>query len=124
MTEIFDGLSVMDKSESDEDHVVYLLASLPASYSVLVTALKANLEVPALEVVMKRLLHKERKLKERIISSTTFTETGGDKAIFSNDPKGRVQNATIVEDSAISNETAVIMKENFTQIPKSRRKGR
>ena len=40
MTEIFDGLSVIGDPISDEDRVVHLLASLPESYNVLVTALK------------------------------------------------------------------------------------
>ena len=40
MTEIFDGLSVTGDPISDEDRVVHLLASLPESYNVLVTALK------------------------------------------------------------------------------------
>ena len=45
--------------------MVYLLASLPESYSMLVTALEASTEVPQMEVVTERLLHEERKLKER-----------------------------------------------------------
>ena len=65
MTEIFDGLSVIGDSISEEDRVVHLLASLPDSYNMLVTALEANVEVPKIEVVTERLLHKERKLKER-----------------------------------------------------------
>ena len=40
VTEIFDGLSVIGDPISDEDRVVHLLASLPESYNVLVTALK------------------------------------------------------------------------------------
>ena len=65
MTEIFNGLSVIGDPVSDEDRVVYLLASLPDSYSMLVTALEANEEVPKMEVVTERLLHEERKLKDR-----------------------------------------------------------
>ena len=44
---------------------MHLLASLPDSYNMLVTALEANVEVPKIEVVTERLLHEERKLKER-----------------------------------------------------------
>ena len=43
----------------------YLLASLLESYSMLVTALEANTEVPSLDVLIERLLHEERKQKER-----------------------------------------------------------
>ena len=64
MTEIFDGLSVIGDPISDEDCVVYLLASFPESYNVLVTALQGNEAVPRMEVVTERLLHEERKLKE------------------------------------------------------------
>ena len=45
MTEICDELSVIGEHVSDEYQVVYLLASLPESCGVLVTALKANPEV-------------------------------------------------------------------------------
>ena len=65
MTEIFDGLSVAGDAVSEEDRVVHLLASLPDSYNMLVTALEANAEVPKMEVVTERLLHEERKLKNR-----------------------------------------------------------
>lgn len=62
MTEIFDALSVIDESIKEEDRVVYLLASLPECYSVLlVTALEASPDVPALPVVTERLLHEESK---------------------------------------------------------------
>lgn len=64
-TEIFNGLSVIGDPVTDEDRVVHLLASLPDSYNMLVTALEANAEVPKREVVTERLLHEERKLKDR-----------------------------------------------------------
>ena len=66
MTEIFDGLSVIGDPISEEDRVVHLLASLPETYNMLVTALEANEGVPKMEVVTERLLHEERKLKERV----------------------------------------------------------
>ena len=64
MTELFEGLSVIGDPVSEEDRVVYLLASLPESYNMLVTALEANVDVPKMEVVTERLLHKERKMNE------------------------------------------------------------
>ena len=45
LTEIFNELSVIGDNIDDEDRVVYLLASLPDSYEMLVTALEANTEV-------------------------------------------------------------------------------
>ena len=65
MTELFDTLSVAEETVSEEDRVVYLLASLPESYSMLVTSFEANVDVPKLEVVTERILHQERKLKDR-----------------------------------------------------------
>lgn len=69
MTELFDSLAVAKETVSEEDQVVYLLANLPDSY-VLVTALKANEDVPKLEVVMERILHQERKSKDRSEASS------------------------------------------------------
>ena len=65
MTELFDFLSVAGETVSEEDRVVYLLASLPESYNVLVTAFEANEEVPKLEVVTERILHQERKAMDK-----------------------------------------------------------
>ena len=45
--------------------MVHLLASLSESFNMLVTALEANTDVPRMDVVMERLLHEERKLKDR-----------------------------------------------------------
>ena len=64
-------LSVIGDSVSDEDRVVYLLASLPDCYNMLVTALEANKDVPQMEVVTERLLHEECKLNDRDSSSGT-----------------------------------------------------
>ena len=44
---------------------MYLLASLPETYDMLVTALEVNMDVPQMEVVPERLLHEERKLQGR-----------------------------------------------------------
>ena len=46
ITETFDELSVIGDSLNEEDRVVDLLASLPESYDMLVTALEANQDVP------------------------------------------------------------------------------
>ena len=65
MTELFNALAVVDTPLSEEDRVVYLLANLPDSFGVLVTALEASSEVPKMEVVTMRLLHEERKISGR-----------------------------------------------------------
>ena len=65
MTELFDALSIAGETISEEDRVVYLLASLPEKYNVLVTALEAHADVPKLEVVTERILHQERKFEDR-----------------------------------------------------------
>ncbi len=53
---------------SDEEKVVHLLASLPDSFNMLVMALEANSEsVPKMENVTERLMHEEKKLKERAV---------------------------------------------------------
>ena len=67
MTELFEELSIVGDPIKEEDRVVHLLASLPASYDVLVTALEANEEVPKMEMVTERLLRVELKLKEKEI---------------------------------------------------------
>ena len=47
----------------EEDWVIYFLASLPDSFNMLVTALEANAELPRREIVTKRLLYEETKIK-------------------------------------------------------------
>lgn len=64
MTETFNALSVIGDKITEEDRVVHLLASLPDTYGVLVTALEASVEVPSMETVIERLLHEERKLAD------------------------------------------------------------
>ena len=44
---------------SEEDRVVHLLASLPESFNMLVTALEANPEVPKMENATECLLYEE-----------------------------------------------------------------
>ncbi len=65
MTELFNELAVVGDKIEDDDRVIYLLASLPESFSVLVTALEASQDVPNMESVIERLLHEEQKRKER-----------------------------------------------------------
>ncbi|KAK4325723.1 hypothetical protein Pmani_003666 [Petrolisthes manimaculis] len=61
ITEIFNELSVIGDQMNEEDRVVHLLASLPESYDMLVTALEANSEIPKMEFVTEKILHEERK---------------------------------------------------------------
>ena len=82
MTELLDTLSVAGDTVSEEGRVLYLLASLPESYSVLVTALEANEDVPKLEVVTEHILHQERKLKYRSGASSTTESTMTSYKIF------------------------------------------
>ena len=65
LTEIFDELSVIGDIVSEEDKVVYLLASLPDSYNMLVTSLEVQETVPKWSVETERLLHEETKMKEK-----------------------------------------------------------
>ena len=65
ITEIFNELAVLGDGISNEDRVVYLLASLPESYHMLVTALKANADLPEMDAVIERLLHEEQKINEK-----------------------------------------------------------
>ena len=44
LTKIFNELAVIGDTIEDDDRVIYLLASLPESYDMLVTALEANSE--------------------------------------------------------------------------------
>ena len=63
MTEVFEALAVIGDAVL-EDRVVHLLASLPDSYDMLVTALKIQSEmVPKRELVTERVIHE--KLKEK-----------------------------------------------------------
>ena len=65
MTEIFEELAVIGDPVKEEDRVVHLLVSLSESYNMLVTALEANSDIPPMEVVTERLVHEERKQKDR-----------------------------------------------------------
>ena len=71
MTKTFNKLAVLGVELTNEDRVVYLLASLPESYNTLVTALKAHADVPDMEVVTERLLNEERKQKDHETTSNS-----------------------------------------------------
>lgn len=81
LTELFDALSVAGETVSEEDRVVYLLASLPESYNVLVTALEASKEVPKLAqkafFIRKESLRKGVQLMKRpcFLANPSRTET-------------------------------------------------
>ena len=77
MLETFNELSIVGNAITDEDRVVYPLASLPESFNTLIIALEANPTVPEMEVVIERLIHEEKKLKYRGLSS----EPGSDGAL-------------------------------------------
>ena len=82
MTETFNALTVIGDKITEEDRVVHLLASLPDSYCVLVTALEACAEVPKMETVTERLLHEERKLTD----GESSYRNDGDKAMAARHP--------------------------------------
>ena len=65
LTEILDELSLIDEPVKKMDRVLYLLASLPDEYGMLVRVLESNAEVPAMALVTERLLHEERKIQVR-----------------------------------------------------------
>ena len=82
MTEVLEALAVIGDAMTDEDRVVHLLASLPDSYDMLVTALEAQSEsVPKWKLVTERLIHEELKLQEK--PSPTPRKDGG-KALAAN----------------------------------------
>ena len=56
MTEVFDELEVVGYPLKEEDQVVYLVASLPESFNILITVLEANADYPNMEVVHERKL--------------------------------------------------------------------
>ena len=65
LTKIFDELSITGDPLDEENQVVHLLASLSESYDMFVTVLEASPEVPKLEIVTERLLHKETKQRDK-----------------------------------------------------------
>ena len=83
MTEVFGELAVIDAAVSEEDKVVHILASLPDTYDVLVTALESGSEnIPPLQTVTERLLREEEKLKGK------ETTEGDAKLLFAGNKSG------------------------------------
>ena len=74
MTEVYEELAVFGDPVKEEDRVVHLLASLPESYNMLVTALEANPDVPQMEVVTEGLLHEERKQMDKESSGSSTSK--------------------------------------------------
>ena len=100
MTEVFGEPAVITEPISEEDKVVHLLASLPDTYDVLVTALESGSEnVSPLETVTERLLREEEKLKGR---ETTEEEP---KLVTTLDLERRPSLVITVGNQATTNET-------------------
>ena len=72
MMEIFEELSVIGDSIDEADRVLHLLGSLPDSYDMLMTALKASQDVLKWALMTEWLLYAETKIREK--------ETGGAKS--------------------------------------------
>ena len=87
MTETFDELSVIGDSLNEEDRVVHLLARLPESYDMLVTALEANQDVPKWALVTKRLLYEENKMREKQTGSVESKAMTSKRHINKKGPK-------------------------------------
>ena len=67
MIEIFDSLAAVGDPVKEEDRVAHLLASLPDSYSMLVTVLEANGDVPKMEIVRERVSREETSSKNELL---------------------------------------------------------
>jgi len=81
--EIYDELSILGEAVKEEDRVINLLASLPDSFSTLVTALEALDQVPSWDVVTEKLLHEEGKLAEKAVHDN------GNSSVFMIRRKGK-----------------------------------
>ena len=77
MTELFNELAIVGDAIEAKDRVVYLLASLPDLYNTLVTVLETYKEIHKIEVVSEKLLHAERKQKEK-----PSPDSSGDNAMM------------------------------------------
>ena len=86
MTEMFDALAVVGDPVPEEDRVVHLLASLPDSFDMLVTALETNETIPKMETVTEHLLHEERKLKDKREKERGHTKALASQTQFSQKP--------------------------------------
>ena len=71
-SKLFAEMAVVGDSVEKEDFVINLLASLPDSYSTLVTTLEALEQVPTWESVTERLIHSDSKQQTRATDSTAL----------------------------------------------------
>ena len=103
MIELFNELAIVGDAIQEEDRVVYLLASLPDSFNTLVTALEASEDVPKMEIVTERLLHAERKEREKL-----RPDPSGDKAMLAKRPfKSRGPQCTTARSTDTCKDTAM-----------------
>ena len=65
MSEIFQELAIIGYPVDEEDRVTQVIGSLPESYDMLVTALEASAEIPNMETITEKIIHEERKIKEK-----------------------------------------------------------
>ena len=65
MSEIFQELAIIGYPVDEEDRVTQVIGSLPESYDMLVTALEACSEIPNMESITEKIIHEERKIKEK-----------------------------------------------------------
>ena len=65
MTELFNNLTAVGDVISEENSVVYLLASLPDSFEAIGTAFDVNKQVKKMEIVADRLLHAKRMYRRK-----------------------------------------------------------
>ena len=65
MTEVFNELAVVGDPVGEADQVIYLLAGLPESYDMLVTAFETMETVPNWETVVERVCDQEKKKGEK-----------------------------------------------------------
>ena len=73
MIKVVNELAVIGDNIDNEDCVVYLLASLPELFDMLLATLEASSDVPQMETVIERLLYEEQKTKDRSTSGRTST---------------------------------------------------
>ena len=72
ITEIFNEFAIILDAVEEEDRVVHLLASLPESYVMLVTALEASDKLAAMEIATEKLLHEQRKMTNKAEKEAGF----------------------------------------------------
>ena len=70
LSELFEELAVIGEPMKEENKVIILLASLPARFSPLVTALEALDTVPRWDSVSQKLLHHEQKNEESVVDNS------------------------------------------------------